>query len=406
VKDIIQGFRDLKTWGDKNETTLTVLAIAVGTLTTAIIAYNAANAIRHAGGIVYLAQLAATAVGVGALTVAEAAHTVATTVATAATTAFGAAMAFLTSPITLVVAAIGAVIAIVVLLVKHWDDVKAAASKCWDWIENTWSKVASWFNTNVIAPVVDFFVGLWDSIVNIFRSVLDWVKENFVSIVLFIINPFAGVFSYLYNNFEGFRNFVNNILSAIGGFFVNIGTTIKNAFKSAVDGVKNAWSGIKSWFSNLLDGVKAVFSNIASGLGDIFKKPINWIIEGINTFISGLNKIKIPNWVPGVGGKGINISQLPYLQEGAVLEKGQTGFLEGNGAEAVVPLHNNKKWISAVAQDMAQSGIGGNAAGSQELLEAFLAFVAELPDVLADAFGGMSLDVNRREFARLVKAVN
>ena len=35
-----------------------------------------------------------------------------------------------------------------------------------------------------------------------------------------------------------------------------------------------------------------------------------------------------------------------------MLKKGEIGLLEGNGAEAVVPLDQNKKWISAVAQQM------------------------------------------------------
>lgn len=34
------------------------------------------------------------------------------------------------------------------------------------------------------------------------------------------------------------------------------------------------------------------------------------------------------------------------------------GLLEGNGAEAVVPLDQNKKWINAVAEDM-QNAVGG-----------------------------------------------
>ncbi len=35
-----------------------------------------------------------------------------------------------------------------------------------------------------------------------------------------------------------------------------------------------------------------------------------------------------------------------------MLEKGQVGLLEGSGAEAVVPLEKNKKWIKAVANDL------------------------------------------------------
>ena len=56
--------------------------------------------------------------------------------------------------------------------------------------------------------------------------------------------------------------------------------------------------------------------------------------------------------MPGIGGAGLNIKKIPLLYQGGVLEKGQTAFLEGNGAEAVVPLHNNRKWIEAVANDM------------------------------------------------------
>jgi len=43
---------------------------------------------------------------------------------------------------------------------------------------------------------------------------------------------------------------------------------------------------------------------------------------------------------------------LPRLAKGGVLERGQIGLLEGSGAEAVVPLENNKAWISRVAEDM------------------------------------------------------
>ena len=91
-----------------------------------------------------------------------------------------------------------------------------------------------------------------------------------------------------------------------------------------------------------------------------FKAPINWIIDGINSFIRGVNRIKVPDWVPIVGGKGFSIKEIPRLAAGGVLEKGQTGFLEGNGAEAVVPLENNRKWIHNVAQDMQRAGIGAD----------------------------------------------
>lgn len=85
--------------------------------------------------------------------------------------------------------------------------------------------------------------------------------------------------------------------------------------------------------SGAWENVRNIFSNIAKGLGNIFKSPINFIIGVINGFINGLNKIKIPDWVPGVGGFGIHIPNIPKLKVGldyvpeddfpAILHKGE-----------------------------------------------------------------------------------
>lgn len=99
-----------------------------------------------------------------ASTAATWAHQAATLAATAATWLFNTAMTVLTSPITLVVAAIGALIAIVVLLVKNWDTVKAKAIECWDKIKDAWDKVGNWFYEHVTEPIANFFTGMWEGI--------------------------------------------------------------------------------------------------------------------------------------------------------------------------------------------------------------------------------------------------
>ena len=50
----------------------------------------------------------------------------------------------------------------------------------------------------------------------------------------------------------------------------------------------------------------------------------------------------------GIGG----VTGGTKMATGGVLRKGQIGFLEGDGAEAVVPLDQNAKWINATARDM------------------------------------------------------
>lgn len=121
IEGMVEGVSNATTWCKEHETTLTVAAVAVGTLATAVGAYAAAEGLKTAA----VASGAATE---GTATVAMGLHTVATTVATGATTAFGAAVAFLTSPITLTVAAIGGLVAAGVILYKNWDKLKVTAT--------------------------------------------------------------------------------------------------------------------------------------------------------------------------------------------------------------------------------------------------------------------------------------
>ena len=64
-------------------------------------------------------------------------------------------------------------------------------------------------------------------------------------------------------------------------------------------------------------GLAIFLAAFGNGLKTIAKAPLNAIINMINTLIGGLNKIKLPEWVPGLGGKGINIPKIPKLWKGS-----------------------------------------------------------------------------------------
>ena len=85
--------------------------------------------------------------------------------------------------------------------------------------------------------------------------------------------------------------------------------------------------------------IKKIFSNIVGGFVEIIKAPINGIIAVINGFIDGINKVQVPDWVPKVGGKGINIPHIPQLAKGGIVDKATLAMIgEGKSAEAVIPL--------------------------------------------------------------------
>ena len=99
-------------------------------------------------------------------------------------------------------------------------------------------------------------------------------------------------------------------------------------------------------------------NGIIGGINKVVAVPFN-AINGFLRTIKGINILGIQpfGWV-----SEFRVPQIPKLFRGGVLERGQIGLLEGTGAEAVVPLENNKKWISKVASDMAKEfgGVGGN----------------------------------------------
>ena len=105
-----------------------------------------------------------------------------------------------------------------------------------------------------------------------------------------------------------------------------------------LDFITNVFSGnFSAAFQNLVQ----IFSGIWDTLKAAFVQPINFIIRGLNKFIGYLNTLKIPDWVPGVGGKGLNFSLIPEiaLAEGGIA-MGPTNALIGEGGEpeVVAPL--------------------------------------------------------------------
>lgn len=208
----------------------------------------------------------------------------------------------------------------------------------------------------LLGPILQLLSPLIDLVVLLIQPTLDWLNKCLIPLANFMSGALSISLGMLKGELSGLVTFLSGVFT--GDW-------------------KKAWEGVKQIFSSIWDGIK-----------ETFKIPINWIIDGINVFIRGLNKLKIPDWVPVVGGKGLSIAEIPKLAQGGVLERGQTGFLEGTGAEAVVPLENNRKWISAVAQDMQAAGIG-----SSERAESLLERIADTLEEIAGE--GIYLDGNR-----------
>jgi hypothetical protein len=99
-------------------------------------------------------------------------------------------------------------------------------------------------------------------------------------------------------------------------------------FRNVVDAVFGA---IKFWINNVT--IPAVEALVA-----VFKFAFNNIARLWNNTIGRLS-FDIPNWVPGVGGKGFSVPNIPMLAQGGIVTGPTLAMIgEGNGPEAVIPL--------------------------------------------------------------------
>jgi hypothetical protein len=117
-------------------------------------------------------------------------------------------------------------------------------------------------------------------------------------------------------------------------------------FRKIVDG---AFAFVKKAAGSLLDFFKkipAFFVQTAKTLANVITTPYRLAFAAIaklwNATIGGL-KFTIPDWVPGIGGKGFEVPKLPEgipaLAKGGIVNKPTLALIGEAGPEAVVPLN-------------------------------------------------------------------
>lgn len=166
-----------------------------------------------------------------------------------------------------------------------------------------------------------------------FRNLGEWMEGTFGF-------KWKNVFETVKNVVKVFRDFMGPIINSLEVIFMGLTNFISGVFS-------NNWR--RAWF-----GVKQIFESIVSGLSHIFKAPLNFMIDGINKFLSGIGKIKIPDWVPGVGGKGFSIPRIPRLAKGGIVSASTIANIGEAGTEAVIPLQRNTQGLDMIAEKISE----------------------------------------------------
>ena len=268
------------------------------------------------------------------------------------------------------------------LLKALWDTLKVSITTALSSYSKILKPVAKWVYDNIITPVIDFFspIAQWISD-NVFTPIMDFFKP--------VIDFFSSAFDIIFELAEGCWKLIKGVWEKVSDWFkTNVIKPVEDFFKPMWDNLKawasDAWDGIKTVFGTVADffestfrgaweKVKAVFSvggkvfdGIKEGIVSSFNETVNALIRGINKVVTipfdninnildTLQSIEVLGMKPFENlVTRIDIPQIPELEYGAVMKRGQVGLLEGKNDEAIIPLQRNMDGMRRIAGLLAE----------------------------------------------------
>lgn len=223
--------------------------------------------------------------------------------------------------------------------------------------------------TGVIDGAITILQTVWNILSGFIEFVNAYVRPIVEQIFSFIVGTvlpqiaqaFAEWAPTIASILQGLAEVVSTIATAIMAVIQFLMPTIQSIIGVALETIKGVVSGALTAIKGLVDvfagiftgdwtrvweGVKSIFSGVWNSLKSIASGVLNGIISLVNGVISGLNKLKIPDWVPGIGGKDINIPLIPRFATGT--DSTPDTFIAGEqGAELITNAKNRSVFTAA-----------------------------------------------------------
>lgn len=235
---------------------------------------------------------------------------------------------------------------ITTMLQPYIDEIKTFIVEAWNFIlttivpilNNIWSAiVTAWqYIWDTLQPILsqlkETISAAWDFILTIISIALDKIS-TIVSlgfeIVKGIFTAVTSAIKFIWDNFgDLIVSKIKNVWDTVAGVVSGASKVLQGIFQTLTGLLTGNWS--KCW-----EGISNIVSGVWQGITSFIKGGINAIISSINVFIRGINKIKVPDFVPGLGGKGFNISEIPMLAKGTDYFKGGLAIVGEQGPELV-----------------------------------------------------------------------
>lgn len=186
------------------------------------------------------------------------------------------------------------------------------------------SEIITFVQTNVFPIVQQIFSFIVSTVLPAIASGVQFLATTITAVLSAVLPVVQTVFTTIWNIIQPILQQIFTTVQAVLPSVLAIFQNVFNTIGGVVNGLATVLSGLIQFITGVFsgnwgqawEGIKSVFSGAWDALTSIVKGVINNIIGIINGAIAGLNSIKIPDWVPVVGGKGVNIPQLPTFARG------------------------------------------------------------------------------------------
>jgi len=168
-----------------------------------------------------------------------------------------------------------------------------------------------------------------EKLMPVLQSFAQWAQDN-PTILMVVVGAFAALAAAIVLvNLAMAANPVVLITAGIIALGIGIFAAYKK-FQPFHDIVDAVFGGIKFWinevtipsFKLLLTVAKTIFNGIATIWNNTFGKL----------------SFNIPSWVPGIGGKGFDVPNIPMMANGGIVTSPTLAMIGEAGPEAVIPL--------------------------------------------------------------------
>lgn len=187
-------------------------------------------------------------------------------------------IAAMANPVVWIVLAIIAGVALlaagIYLLVKHWEEVSAAAGRCWEAIQSFFGGIGAWFK-GIWDTVVSAVQSAWNAVVSVVQNAWNGIKSFFSGVGEWFAGVWNGVVSIAQSVWNGIVsgaqtvwNGIVSIFNAIKDFFVGIWNSIVSTVSLAWNAVWGVISPIVTAIWNL---ISAIFGAISSIIGAVMQ---------------------------------------------------------------------------------------------------------------------------------------